>query len=45
MPRDSYQQKLNPIIALPQFQHCELKRKIAKHPFLKEEERVVGISQ
>ena len=41
MPRKSYEDKLNPIINLPQFQKYEVKRKNAKHPVLKEEERVI----
>ena len=43
MPRDVYEQKLNPIINLPQFEKLEDKRKNAKHPVLKEEERVCEV--
>ena len=43
MPRASYEKRLDPIIELPQFQRYEAKRKNAKHPVLKEEERIVGI--
>ena len=34
---------MDKIIALPQFEKLEKHRKNAKHPVLKEEERVVGI--
>ena len=43
MPKSTYEQKLNPIIDLPQFQKIDPKRKNAKHPVLKEEERVVNV--
>ena len=40
MPRETYEQKLEPIINLPQFKKYVDTRKNAKHPILKEEERV-----
>ena len=43
IPRKLYEEKLNPIINLPQFQKYVNLRKNAKHPVLKEEERVVDI--
>ena len=43
MTRDIYESKLQPIIDLPQFEKYENPRKNAKHPILKEEERVVNI--
>ena len=43
MKREDYHSKMDKIIALPQFEKVERLRKNAKHPVLKEEERVVGI--
>ena len=43
MPRTTYEQKLDPIIQLPQFKKYVDNRKNAKHPILKEEERVVEV--
>ena len=42
MTQKLYEQKLDPIIDLPQFQKIEEKRKNAKQPVLKEEDRVVN---
>ena len=43
MKREDYHSKMDKIIALPQFEKLEKLRKNAKHPVLKEEDRVVGI--
>ena len=43
MHRQNYNSKLDPIIDLPQFIKVEEKRKNAKHPILKEEDRVVSV--
>ena len=43
MEREAYHRKLNKIISLPQFQKLENRRKNAKHPVFKEEERVKEI--
>ena len=43
MTKQLYHEKMNVIIGLPQFEKVENTRKNAKHPVLKEEERVVGI--
>ena len=43
MPRNAYEKKLDPILNLPQFEKCEIKRKNAKNPIIKEEERIVDI--
>ena len=42
MPKQTYEEKLNPILQLPQFEkYCD-KRKNAKSPVFKEEERVMS---
>ena len=41
MKKETYESKLDDIINLPQFQQVSKTRKNAKHPVLKEEERVV----
>ena len=43
MEKNVYQQKLDHIISLPQFEKVLLTRKNEKHPVLKEQERVVDI--
>ena len=43
MPKETYHEKMNSIINLPQFEKFGNKRKNAKHPVLKEEERVCKI--
>ena len=43
MGRDTYYNKMNKIINLPQFEKMEKNRKNGKHPVMKEEERVVTI--
>ena len=43
MHKDAYHEKMNSIIALPQFQKWTPNRKNAMHPLLKEEERVSDI--
>ena len=43
MPRETYEKKLEPIINLPQFEQYVDNRKNAKHPVLKEEERVTEV--
>jgi len=43
MPKSTYENKLNPIIDLPQFKPYTAKRSNAKHPVYKEEERVYGV--
>ena len=43
MKRGKYNQKLNKIINLPQFQKLQNSQKKAKHPVLKKEERVKNI--
>ena len=36
MPRNVYEKKLDPILNLPQFEKCEIKRKNAKNPIIKD---------
>ena len=43
MKREDYHSKMDKIIALPQFEKLNKLRRNAKHPVLKEEERIVGI--
>ena len=43
MPRLVYENKLSPILNLKQFQKVEVKRKNAKNPIVKEEERIIEI--
>ena len=43
MPQSTYENKLNPIIDLPQFTPYVVKRSNAKHPVIKEEERVNAV--
>ena len=43
MKKDTYYNKMEAIINLPQFTKVEKKRKNEKHPVLKEEERIVNI--
>ena len=43
MKKDVYHQKLDAIISLPQFEKVNQLRKNAKHPLLKEEERIINI--
>ena len=43
MPRETYEKKLEPIINLPQFEKYVDGRKNAKHPILKEEDRVTDV--
>merc|ERR1711888_564566 len=43
MKKEDYHSKMDKIIALPQFKKLDNHRKNAKHPVLKEEERVVGL--
>ena len=43
MTKKAYENKLKPIIQLPQFEKYINQRKNAKHPILKEEERIVDI--
>merc|ERR1712121_444459 len=43
MKKEDYHSKMDKIIALPQFEKLDKLRKNAKHPVLKEEERVVGL--
>ena len=43
MKRGDYHSKMDKIIALPQFEKLGKLRKNAKHPVLKEEERVIDI--
>ena len=43
MPKQTYEQKLNPILNLPQFEKYRDKRKNAKSPVWKEEERVMEV--
>ena len=45
MKVSDYKQKMDSIIQLPQFQKFEQKRKNAKHPVFKEEERIQNILQ
>ena len=45
MKKETYENKMNTIINLPQFEKVEKKRKNAKHPVLKEEERIIDILQ
>ena len=41
MPRNSYEEKLEPILNLCQFEKFVNSRKNAKNPIVKEEERIV----
>ena len=43
MRKEDYHSKMDKIIALPQFKKLDQNRKNAKHPVLKEEERVLGL--
>ena len=43
MGKKTYESKMNSIINLPQFEKVVKNRKNAKHPILKEEERVISI--
>ena len=43
MKRESYYKKMDSIINLPQFEKLRITRKNAKHPVLKEEERITNI--
>ena len=43
MKRNMYNEKLNAILQLPQFEKYRKPRKNAQHPVLKEQERVVGV--
>ena len=43
MKREDYESKLDNIINLPQFEKITSTRKNAKHPVLKEEERIITI--
>ena len=43
MKVETYHQKLDEILNLPQFEKLDSTRKNAKHPILKEEERIIGI--
>ena len=45
MKKETYETKLDAIINLPQFQKVIITRKNAKHPVLKEEERIVTTLQ
>ena len=43
MKRNMYNEKLNAILQIPQFEKYRKPRKNAQHPVLKEQERVVGV--
>ena len=43
MNAEKYNNKMDSLLQLPQFEKMEKKRKNAKHPVLKEEERITDI--